>query len=102
MICNPSHPRPASRRICTACHAKYMRQWRKTHPLTPEQRLKMVARSYSHVLVKRGEIKREPCKQCGSIQAQIHHKLYPNPWFIEWLCAPCHRALHQATKKVCV
>lgn len=60
--------------------------------------MKSSCRTYTHMLIKRGEIKRESCKNCGAEKAQVHHKLYPNPWFIEWLCRPCHLALHKEEK----
>src|SRR3990167_7817288 len=94
-ICQKTHPKPKTRRTCNECHAAYMRTWRKSHPLSKEQRAKMVTRSYTHVLIKRNQIEREPCKNCGSEKSEVNHKLYPNPWFIEWLCRPCHLKLHR-------
>lgn len=76
-----------------------MREWRKTHPLTPEQRKKMVCRSYTHVLIKRGKILRQPCRVCAAV-AQPHHPDYSNPRLVEWLCRPHHLEHHKNLIKI--
>lgn len=54
----------ANQRNCYRCHAKSVRDYRRTHQLTSEQRMKMNARSYLHVYIKRGVVSRKPwlCK----------------------------------------
>lgn len=78
-----------------AYHAKWMRQWRKTHPMTPEQRMKDTARSYAGVYLRRGKIVRTPCVECGAEPAEMHHPDYSKPLEIMWLCRPCHMELHR-------
>ena len=76
-------------------NAKYMREWRKTHPFTPEQRRKDNARSYAGVYLRRGKIQKLPCASCGSLESQMHHPDYSRPLLIEWLCRSCHFKLHR-------
>ena len=53
-----------------------MREWRKTHRLTEEQRLKDIARSYANVYKRRGLLFQEDCRVCGSPDSQMHHADY--------------------------
>lgn len=86
-------------RYCTDCHNAYMREWRKTHPLTPEQRFKDNARSYAQTYKKRGKLVKCPCENCGSPRSQMHHENYNNPLDVVWLCRPCHMTLHKLEKQ---
>src|SRR5690348_5416393 len=76
-----------------------MREWRKTHPLTPEQKKKDNARSYAYVYFKRGKLHKIPCECCGSPKSQMHHEDYDKPLEVIWLCRPCHMRLHEAEKQ---
>ncbi len=71
-----------------------MRQWRKTHPLTEQQKVKDSARSQANVYKRRGKIPRMPCGKCGAPKAEMHHPDYNEPLQVEWLCRPCHLTLH--------
>ena len=73
-----------------------MREWRKTHPLTTEQRVKDNARSYAHQYLKRGKIQRQPCKFAGCVsqRAQMHHRDYSKPLEVEWICRTHHLLIH--------
>ena len=71
-----------------------MREWRKTHPLTGEARCRDIARSYAHVYLRRGMLKRETCQWCGALDSQMHHADYSKPLDVTWLCKPCHKRLH--------
>ena len=71
-----------------------MREWRKTHPLKGEARLRMNARAYLHVYVKRGKVARLPCEVCGRSPAEGHHADYSRPLDVRWLCREHHRAAH--------
>lgn len=66
--------------------------------MTPEQRRKDIARSYAGVYLRRGYITREPCKDCGAEKAEMHHPDYDRPAEVEWMCRPCHMALHAFEK----
>lgn len=82
------------RSYCSKCHAAYMREWRRSHPLTEEQRVKDRARSYAGVYLRRGKLKKEPCEACESPKSQMHHEDYSKPLNVIWLCRRCHLALH--------
>jgi hypothetical protein len=70
-----------------------MREWRKTHRLTPEQRFRANARSYVNVYIRRGKIQRQPCEVCGG-KAQPHHEDYSKPLQVRWLCRRHHVRHH--------
>lgn len=73
-----------------------MREWRKTHGMTAEQRERGIARSYARAYKKRGKLVQQPCKKCGNAESQIHHDDYTKPLKVTWLCRPCHIELHQS------
>lgn len=82
-------------RYCLDCRARYMRRWRRAHPLTPPQRLKDNARSYAGVYLRRGKLSKPvECSRCGAPDPQMHHPDYASPLAVEWLCRPCHLAVH--------
>ena len=80
------NPCSVSHRYCNVCHAVRMREWRKKHPLNEEQRMKMNCRSYLQVYIKRGKVKKLPCRVCGEINSQAHHSDYSKPLEVEWYC----------------
>lgn len=80
---------------CKDCHAAYMREWRKTHKPTPEQRRRGNARSYAKVYVKRGKIEKKPCRYCGDPRSEMHHPDYRFPLCVEWTCRAHHLELHK-------
>ena len=89
-----AHTLPAS--SCHACHAAWMRTNRKRHSeLPPAVKAKANARSYANNYLKRGKIVRQPCAECGTEPAQMHHPDYTLPLTVIWLCAPCHQELHR-------
>lgn len=90
--CGTEHNR--NHEWCKDCHAANMRAWRKTHPLTEEQRKKDAARSYAGVYKRRGELEEKPCEECDE-PAEMHHPDYNQPLLIKWLCRTHHLALHK-------
>ncbi len=78
---------------CLLHHAEYMREWRKSHPLEGEARLRMNARAYLHVYLKRGKVLRQPCEVCKS-KAEAHHEDYSKPLDVRWLCRTHHLSEH--------
>lgn len=72
-----------------------MREWRKTHKLTDEQKKKDNCRSYANSYLKRGNLIRTPCEHCGEVKSQMHHPDYDKPLEIIWLCRQCHMELHK-------
>src|SRR5512146_228853 len=85
-------------RYCLSCHDAYMREWRKTHPLSETERRKDIARSYLRVYIRRGKIQRQPCEVCGA-PAEAHHHDYSKPLEVRWLCRPHHLELHKAEER---
>lgn len=80
---------------CKSCHAKYMRENRPKHRDLPDNaRKKATARAYANVYLKRGKIKKEPCRICGDLKSQMHHEDYSKPTEVIWLCRKCHLELH--------
>ena len=93
-MCKCGSSNAPSKRYCPSCHAAYMRNWRKTHKLTPEQRIKDNARSYANVYQRRGKLLPLPCQTCGSEKSEKHHDDYSKPLDVRWLCRRCHLAEH--------
>lgn len=73
-------------RDCRSCHAAAQKKHRAENPLTQEGRLRMNARSYLNVYVRRGKIKRGPCEICGSAEVQGHQDDPSKPLEVRWLC----------------
>lgn len=84
---------------CLACHAAYMREWRKTHPLTREQKRKDSSRSYANVYKRRGKLVPQPCEACGTVAEEMHHEDYDRPLDVRWFCRPCHIDLHYGPRR---
>lgn len=72
-----------------------MREWRKTHPLTEEQKKRDNARSKAGQYFRRGKIEKEPCIVCGSPDSEMHHPDYDKPLYVVWMCREHHLALHR-------
>jgi hypothetical protein len=73
-----------------------MREWRRNRPQTEEERRRSITRAYTNVLVKRGHLKKLPCRKCGALEVQAHHPDYSDPRRVVWLCVEHHRALHKS------
>lgn len=87
-----------TKRYCRQCHNTYMTKWRKTHPLTPEQRFKLNVRSKTKMRIRRGLLIKQPCEVCHITEkVEAHHKDYNKPYDITWLCFKHHRELHRQT-----
>lgn len=85
---------------CAKCHAEYMRKNRPKHSqLSEDARKKANCRAYTHVLIKRGKLKKEPCKVCGSEKSESHHEDYSKPREVIWLCREHHLIYHDSLKK---
>jgi len=48
--------------------------------------------------IRDGVLIRQPCEKCGAAYAQAHHDDYQKPLDVRWLCASCHRLLHNELK----
>lgn len=42
----------------------------------------------------RGDLKREPCESCGSLEVHGHHDDYAKVLEVRWLCSVCHALEH--------
>lgn len=91
--CGTTHRR-VGQKYCRDCHAGYMRDWRKTHPLSPEARKRDAARSHANVGKRRGALIPRPCQKCGAAETEMHHPDYELPRDIVWLCRSCHLSWH--------
>lgn len=99
-LCYKCHKkrRKLKNKYCNPCHAENIRNWRKTHPLSAEQRKKSICRSYTRVYITRGKIQRLACEVCGSKKSQVHHPDYNKPLLIKWLCRKHHLELHAMSR----
>ena len=83
-------------RYCRTCKNEHTRLTRKKHlDLTDEQKMKANARSYLHVYVKRGKIKKTPCIVCNNPKSEAHHHDYSKPLEVVWYCRDCHMKHHR-------
>lgn len=81
---------------CRDCRNAYMRDHRPKHSeLTEEQRRRANCRSYTNVLIRRGDLVPKPCEVCGDPNVQPHHENYDDPRTVRWLCRKHHRAEHK-------
>jgi hypothetical protein len=87
-----------NKRYCRECSSAYIREWRKTHPLTEEQKFKANVRNKTKMKVQRGSIIKQPCEVCGEMKSEAHHKDYNNPYDFQWLCFKHHREIHKKNK----
>ena len=46
-----------------------------------------------------GQIRKDPCCQCGERKTQAHHPDYNKPLEVIWLCGMHHRELHSNLRK---
>jgi hypothetical protein len=89
-----SKPRRSSHGYCFDCFAAYMRQWRKSHSLTDEQRAKDNARSVAGTYKARGFLIPQPCEECGAPDTEMHRPDYSAPLTVVWLCRTHRLMLH--------
>ncbi len=57
-------------------------------------RPKALARLAVRQAVRRGDLTKGSCAQCGSERVQAHHPDYSQPLMVTWLCAVHHREEH--------
>ena len=48
--------------------------------------------------VRDGILKKQPCRDCGSLDVHGHHEDYSKPLDVIWLCPVHHAALHKAKR----
>jgi ribosomal protein S27AE len=69
--------------------SEYERNAREKYPAA------FTAKSLVRYALEFGWLKKHPCEQCGSSNAQTHHQDYDEPLRVRWLCATCHVAEHR-------
>ncbi len=73
-------------RGCAGCHAAYMRSERAAGKYGYKYTEKTKARAILGVYLRRGKMKRLPCRICGNTDVQAHHPDYSKPLEVDWLC----------------
>lgn len=76
-----------------------MREWRKTHTVSEEQRVKGIVRAKTNTQIRRGLLIPYPCEICGNTEVEAHHDDYSKPYDIRWLCFIHHREFHTLKNK---
>lgn len=92
--CDEKRDNP-NKRYCKKCNAAYIREWRKTHPLSEEQKIKAIVRNKTMMRIKRGLLIRYPCEVCGDTKVEAHHDDYSKTYDVRWLCFKHHREHHK-------
>lgn len=55
----------------------------------------VTARNILNKAVKRGEVLKTPCINCGNLKSEGHHEDYSKPLEVIWLCRAHHRQQHR-------
>lgn len=50
--------------------------------------------------IKKGELVRKPCEECGEKKSQAHHCDYNKPLEVVWLRQKCHAKWHEKNKPI--
>ena len=56
---------------------------------------KHAAHSAVYRALKRGELIKKTCRQCGSVFVESHHEDYSKPLEVIWLCSKHHKMIHK-------
>ena len=54
----------------------------------------------THLAVRYGRLKRQPCEICGDSNSQAHHDDYNKPLAVRWLCQKHHSEWHTNNKPI--
>lgn len=60
-----------------------------------ENRVKRRAHLILNRAVRAGDVQKQPCFVCGSIESEAHHADYDRPLDVTWLCDEHHKLLHK-------
>jgi hypothetical protein len=93
-LCSCGNIARPNQRNCLGCHAIAQRNYRRNRTVTHDQHAKELARSKAGVKYRRGNIKKSPCRDCGSEMSQMHHEDYSKPYDVVWMCRGCHLKVH--------
>ena len=92
--CRCGKERRGTQHYCSECLGAMQRA--KRQRMTPQQRQKERCRSYTHLLVKRGKIRKQPCGVCSKYPSEAHHPDYSRPDLVHWLCRQHHMEVEAA------
>lgn len=73
---------------------KYMCEYQKR----PTVLAKNKTRNRTNYLIRKGEIKKKHCEECGDIKVQAHHDDYDDAYKVRFLCCKCHSRVHNNLK----
>lgn len=95
-LCSGKCGRPrdlAYTRYCRECRNARSREKRPKHgELSPEARERANCRAYTNQMIRRGELVKGPCEDCGTTEnIQPHHTDYTKPREVRWKCKACHQ-----------
>jgi hypothetical protein len=62
-------------------------------------RLRTLARETVRNAIKNGNLKKDPCEECGKLKAHAHHDDYSKPLNVRWLCALCRARYHKMKRE---
>lgn len=60
-----------------------------------ERKRRRAARQAANNAVRDRRLKEHECRDCGSLNAQMHHEDYSDALGVLWLCRACHTKLHR-------
>lgn len=99
---------------CVDCASEWRRNYLKSRPdlskrlqersnarrrSDPEEMVKVYVRSITSNAIKRGELIRQPCEVCFTVESvEAHHDDYTKPLDVRWLCR-LHHAEHHKNEK---
>lgn len=69
-------------------HNAFSKRWAK------KNKEKVKAERLLNVAIKKGNLKRKSCRDCGSVKVHGHHYDYTKPLSVIWLCPAHHKAEH--------
>lgn len=97
--------RASNQAYCLDHHADYLKRWRASRGgahayLDGEARMKMNARAYLRVYVRRGLVSKAPCEVCGSRNVIALHQDYSQPLAARWLCKQHHHEFRKQRANV--
>jgi len=84
---SPEYKLAASRRDRDGRRQRYEKRY-------PERKR---AKDIVYNAIRRGDLVRGPCSECGSEKAQAHHEDYDKPLDVIWFCQICHKKHHRGT-----
>ena len=100
--CRERPVRSPGQSYCRTCHAAdsrargYVRDWRRTTPMTPAYRARRLVRLRAAYARASGKLMVTPCPcHCGTLtgRLQMHHERYDRPFEVVFCCATEHRRL---------